>query len=120
MELNKKQVVLLDHCMSDFFSGYHKPVIAIPTAETVTCKEVAEAIRSEINYVYDYLESGYTEQEIELFEDFAAELEKTPDDIFAEVETDEDYETDEFAETPYLYFAIAKPVHKYGITFLNE
>jgi len=51
----KKQFVLLDYCLPDYFTGYHRPVMAIPVYSTMTHKDVADAISEELNYYFDSL-----------------------------------------------------------------
>jgi hypothetical protein len=111
------EVCLLDHCTSSYFTGYHMPVIQVAVWGSLTHLEVAEAILEEINFTFDYLcdtESGYTEEEVKLFEGYCEELMKTPDAVFVESEIIEDNE-----DTSWLYFALCKPVIIHGITFRN-
>ncbi len=118
----KKQVVFMEHCVPDFFPGYHRPVVQIVGNKPMTNKEVAEAILDEVNYSYDYLtdaNNGYSEEEIRLFDDYAEGLMQTPGELFINVDIDEDAEHDEFCEVPYLYFVIAEPVFVHGIWFMN-
>jgi len=110
-----KQLALLDFCLPDYFTGYHKPVIAVGIYETMTNKEVAEAIQDEINVTYEWLTGSYSRTEMLLMDHYCEQLLTDPDTIFV---TQEEIEG-EVDECAYLYFGIIKPVHKYGLTFLN-
>ena len=59
-----KQVALLDFCTSDYFSGYHKPVIAVPVYNKMTQGEIGDAILQELNATWEHLEQGYTKDEL--------------------------------------------------------
>ena len=115
-----KTVELLDFCLPDFFSGYPKPVIAIPVYGKMTQGEIGEAILDEINNVYDYLQSEYSEDEIKLLEDYAKGLSDTldhfEDGIDPKYEIDAD---DELFEPAYLYFAVCEMTHSNGMRFIN-
>jgi len=116
----KKTVELLDFCLPDFFSGYPKPVIAIPVYGKMTQGEIGEAILDEINNVYDYLEAEYSEDEIKLLEEYAKGLSDTldhfEDGIIPDYEIDVD---DDFFEPAYLYFAVCEMTYSNGMRFLN-
>lgn len=47
------QIVQLDCCYADFFSGYHKPTFQIPIHVGMTVKEVFEEIELEYNVCHD-------------------------------------------------------------------
>lgn len=122
------EVAQLDICLPDYFSGYHFPVLSIPTFRYMTLHDVADGITSEINGSFDYLvnegqkDRTYTKDEIKLFEEFAKKLKEGPADPITGLsfcdceEEDPDCE----CETAYIYFGLCKPVTKYGLTFLNE
>jgi len=116
----KKTVELLDFCLPDFFSGYPKPVIAIPVYGKMTQGEIGEAILDEINTTYEYLESGYSDDEIKLLEEYAKGLSDTldhfEDGIIPDYEIDVD---DDFFEPAYLYFAVCEMTYSNGMRFLN-
>lgn len=118
METQRKTLALLDHCYPDYFTGYHKPVFAIPVYGTMTNAEVSEAIQDELNAMYDYFygEHGYSKTEILVIDHFCEELNNVGNEIFVEEEEseDEDYEPN------YLYFGIIKPAYRYGMMFLNK
>ena len=119
----EKQVALINHCLPDYYTGYHRPTLQIPCTETMTNKDVADAILNEINYSFEYLtdsQNGYSENEIELFEEYAKELQTKPNDVFIEYMPEIDNDDDEFCDIPYLFFVIASPVFRYGMWFLNE
>jgi hypothetical protein len=116
------EVCQLDTCLPDYFTGYHMPVVAIPVYNGMTNKDIAEAIQSEINSSWEYLQNddhGFTEKEMKLFDTFCNKLKREKTRIivkgFEEPEDD-----DQEIESPYMYLSLCKPVHKYGMTFLNE
>lgn len=45
----------IDICVSDYFNGYHKPVLQVPVWADVTKEELTEMVISEYNDVYDHL-----------------------------------------------------------------
>ena len=116
-----KTVELLDFCLPDFFTGYPKPVIAVPVYTKMTQGEIGEAILDEMNNIYDYLQSEYSEGEIKLLEDYAKGLSDTldhfEDGIGPKYEIDAD---DELFEPAYLYFAVCEMTHSNGMRFLNS
>lgn len=116
----KKTVELLDFCLPDYFSGYPKPVIAIPVYGDMTQGEIGEAMLTEISSIYEHLQSGYSEDEIKMFEDYARGLSDTLDHF--EDGINPDYETDtdnDMFEPAYLYFAICEMTYSNGMRFLN-
>ena len=109
-----KKLALLDFCISDYFTGYSRPVIAIPVYGSMTNKEVAEAISDEIDAIYDYLISGYSRTELLLMDHYCEQLMTDPENIFV-TQDEMGYEY----EPAYLYLGIIKPVYRYGLQFLN-
>ena len=119
------EVCQLDICLSDYFTGYHMPVVAIPVSNGMTKKDIAEAIQSEINYDWDYLvgddDRQFTEEEMSLFDSYCDELKSDPNTIIISgIEETEDEDEDFFTEPVYMYLSLCKPVNKYGMTFLND
>jgi hypothetical protein len=112
-----KTVELLDFCYPDYFSGYPKPVISIPVYGDMTQGEIGEAMLSEINYIYEYLQDGYSDDEIKMFEDYAKGLSDTLDHF--EDGISPNYETDVEDEPAYLYFGICEITYSNGMKFLN-
>lgn len=116
------EVCILDVCMSDYFTGYHMPVLSIPMYNGMTNKDLAEEINSSINSDWDYLvnesDRSYTEEEIKIFEAHCTELLNDPDNVI--YEDSEEPEDMEDYESAYMYLGLCKPVTKYGITWLNE
>lgn len=118
-----KQAALLDVCYPDYFTGYHKPVLAVAVQDNMTHGELADAMEQEINATFDYLcdnEHGYTEEEMRLFYSYIEELREP--DVINELFTEKVYESDEddeFAESVYAYFAIINPTYSNGLMFLN-
>jgi len=118
------EVCHLDTCISDYFSGYHYPVACLPTYKGMTKKDLANDLRGEINGNYEYFvnesANSFTESEMQLFEDFAKEIEGSEELIsglyFCDCPEDSDCE----CETANIYLSLCKPVNKYGMTFLNE
>ena len=114
------EVCMLDVCFSDYFTGYHMPVVAVPVYETMTAQQLSEAIQDEINATWEYLcdednkEYTYTEEEMEIFDAYCEELAKDGDAVAIDsIQVEED------EECAYAYFALCSPVKRYGITFLN-
>jgi len=116
-----KTVELLDFCLPDYFTGYHKPVIAVPVYGIMTQKEIGEEILSELNSIYDFISQGYSEEEIDLIEKHAFSLINNDTGIFKEG-IDPSYgmtDDDEFFEPCYLYFAVCQITYANGLMFLN-
>ena len=95
-----KTLALLDVCHSDYFRGYHKPVIAIPVYSTMTNKEVAERIREEINFCWEYLRNGYSKTEMLLMGKLCEELDNEPNELYYVL----DEEPEEDDDPIYMYF----------------
>lgn len=117
------EVCLLDICLPDYFSGYSYPVIAIPVHEGMTNSEVSEEIQSEINATWDYLTSdghGFTEDEIKLFDQYCEDLKNTQDPVVIFSPGNIKDNDNDMHDSVYMYFSLCKPVHKYGMTFLND
>ena len=66
--------MLLDFCLPDYFTGYHKEVCAIPIYRTMTHGEVADEIESEM----DYDERFYENEDTPIWEAYLEEL-RNPD-----------------------------------------
>ena len=111
-----KKLALLDFCPSDYFRGYSAPVIAVPVYDTMTNKEVSEAIQSEINLCFDLYEG---DEIIEFADDFCKELLQKPDEMYVSEQINLDINIDEGGECLYLYFGVIDPVYSNGIMFLN-
>lgn len=116
------EVCQLDVCLPDYFSGYHMPVIAVPMYNGITNKELAKDIKSEINATWEYLcnedspDQSFTEKEMRIFDRFCNKLKRAKKYIIIEnLEESEEEDT----ETVYMYLSLCKPVHQYGMTFLN-
>jgi hypothetical protein len=118
MKTNNKQIALLDICMSDYFTGYHLPCVSVSVYGKITCSEMADMIKDEINYSFDVL--NLSEEDEQLYNNYCAELMAKCEEIFYQNEEEED--TDEvFAdETAYAYFSVINPIIVNGITFLNS
>jgi hypothetical protein len=117
-----KQLALLDVCYPDYFTGYSKPIIAVPFSQSYSNREMSEAIQEEIRCYYDYLfsEHGYSKTELLLMDHYCEELLKDPDGVFIEMDETEQINLDEMEDYAYLYFGIIKPVFRYGLTWLNS
>ena len=107
-----KKLALLDYTTSDYFSGYHLPVIAIPVFSTLTNKEISEELKREFDYTYELYEE-IKEYEV-LLNEYCEDLDKDPDIVFVECE-----DNSEDFEPAYLYFSIIDPVYNNGIMFLS-
>jgi len=113
------EVCILDICLSDYFSGYHLPVLAIPVYHGMTNKELADEIKNEINSCYDYLCESFKDADINLFDMYIDKLMLNPNQKnFLDLEIQDDDEG--FEESVYIYLSLCKPITKYGMTFLNE
>ena len=115
-----KQLALLDLCYPDYFTGYHRPVIAVPQfSHVITNGEMADLIDEELNVIWEMIEEGYTRTERLIIDEFIADLRKDSDNIYYETDMIDTCE-DDYDECPYFYFAIINPIFKYGLTFLNS
>ena len=111
-----KRITLLDFCLPDYFTGYHRPVLAIAVFEPMTGIELAHAMRDEIDCSWDYLTdgpNGYSEEEMKLFDEYASKIEYSTDVLGSK-------ELGESQEPKYLYLGICELVYRYGMWFLNE
>ena len=119
------EVCQLDTCLPDYFTGYHFPVVAIPVYNGMTKKDIADAIKLEINATWDYLTYGdtdkvFTEKEMKLFDTFCKELETNePDQIVISGLEEPEGEDNDMYDNVYMYLSLCKPVRQYGMTFLN-
>jgi len=113
------EVCILDICLSDYFSGYHLPVLAIPVYHGMTNKDIADEIKNEINSCYDYLCESFKDADLNLFDMYIDKLMLNPDkENFLDLEIQD--EEEDFGESVYMYLSLCKPVTRYGMTFLNE
>jgi len=119
------EVAILDICLPDFFTGYSYPVLSVPVYPGMKNKELSEAIKDEINCIYDCLVNespdSYTANEIKLFDRFAEKIKDESEPLIDipenECECDDD---DCYCDSAYLFLGLCKPVRRYGMTFLNE
>ena len=106
--MSKWELTVLDICLSDYFRGHPKPVLAIPVHKGMGTEEFVDAVVYEYNLTWDYL--TYNELWPELHD---AEIRKIAydlvngdvEDLFPDLEepTDEDD-----VESVYCYIAIAR------------
>ncbi len=119
----KATLELLDVCYPDYFSGYHRPVIAVPVYNNMTHSDLASGIESELNSVYDYLtnpNNGFTKTEILIIEEYIEDLKTNPVYLASEWFIGEEFEEDEEdLEFPYAYLSIARIRYAHGMRFLN-
>lgn len=116
-----KTFELLDVCYPDYFSGYNRPVIAIPVFNNMVYSEIAKNIKSELNATWEYLtneSNGFSKTEILIIEEYIEKLKKKGMEIFFGNEFEEN-ENDDCFGGPYAYFSICKMVYSNGIRFLN-
>ena len=100
-----KRIAFLDHCLPDYFTGYHGPVLSVPTYGRMTNKDIADAISDELHSVGDYINPDDLPEIWELWDSYIAHLMKTPDELF--LTADEQDEDDINREgTAYAYFSI--------------
>ena len=121
MKNSKQQVALLDICLPDYFTGYHKPCLQVALYGQMTNKELAEEIMQEFNFCFDYLNEDDDKEITKLYEDYCAELNKNGDAIFYKGDPDlnEDSDLDDY-ECAYAYFSIINPTYVNGIMFLDK
>jgi hypothetical protein len=116
-------VAVLDHCLLDYFSGYHRPVLQIIVEpwETLTNREIAQLMETEKQVMYEYLEP-----DIRYFDAYIDALREKPDEIFFQGDEAEKPEPDELQEyydsgdAVNMFFAVINPVTVHGITFLDR
>jgi hypothetical protein len=121
-----KQVVFLSIDSSQYFSGYHYPVLQVMlTEKTLTNNQLADFIETELNYIWEYLFYNHPEHE-KLYQNFIAELRKKGEDIFFQAnESLEEYfetiETEEYLDDYlYFYFSIGEPITVNNIQFCDR
>lgn len=56
-----KQLILLDVCPADYFTGHSLPVISVPVSSSTTVEELIEGIEQEYEYCFDFYEEQYSE-----------------------------------------------------------
>lgn len=113
-----KKFELLDVCYPDYFSGYHRPVLAVPVFNNMYLSELASGLELELNSTFDYLtneSNGFTKTEILIIEEYIKELKDQKDDVFIGEQFEE---LDNDIDCVYAYFSITKPVYSNGIRFL--
>ena len=117
--MNTKKVAFLCMDYPDYFSGFHYPVCQIPVYGNMTYLEVAEAIESELQQVWEYLFYEYPSHE-RLYRKYIQELKKTPDELFVEYKPNKEEEEEaDFFEGPYLYFSVIEEKYSNNIKFLG-
>ena len=94
----------------------------MPVYGTMTCEEVAKELESEFNMLHDHLEHDHTPEEMNLWEQFIADLKSRGSEIFVEETQFDDMDEDDMEDVSpaYLYFALIDPVFRNGLTFLNS
>jgi len=119
----KKTIELLDVCYPDYFTGYHRPVLAIPVYNNMTFTELADSIQEEMNYNWDYLtngSNGYTKTEFLIIDEYVNKLRTDPVYKDSALFIGEELEYNEQGEDSiYAYFALCRLNTKYGATFLD-
>ena len=100
--------------MSDYFSGYHLPCVAVSVYETISCEDMANEILSELNQTFDYM--NLSDEDEQLYKDYCNELKAKGKEVFIE----QNEELNEDDECNYAYFSIINPVFVNGLTFLNS
>ena len=122
-----KTIELLDVCLPDYFTGYHRPVIAVPVHNGMTFDELSKEIENELNYSWDYLcnqNNGFSKTEVLIIDDYVRRLKE--DQVYKDsglfIGTDEleEDENEEYIESVYAYFSLCRLNRKYGITFLDR
>lgn len=117
MKITKNhQIALLDICLSDYFTGYHLPCLAIPIYRTISCKEIAGEMENELNAIYDYINPEDNKDIANLYDRYINGLKSKGDEIFYQCD---DISEIEDIEPQYAYFSIINPVFSSGMQFLN-
>ena len=111
----KKLFALLDKCYPDYFSGYHRSVIAVSMMPQMTSKDVADSIKIEVAE----METDFTDDENKLIDEYVTELLKSPEEMFHD-DPDETNESCSEEYQVYGYFSIINPVYVGGIMFLDR
>jgi hypothetical protein len=121
-----KQVIFLCLDSSQYFTGYHYPVLQLQLTErTLINNQLADLIETELNYIWEYLFYNHPEHEA-LYTTFIAELRKDGEAIFfQDNESLEEYfqtiENEEYLDDYlYFYFSIGEPVTINGLTFCDK
>jgi hypothetical protein len=121
-----KQVIFLSLDSSQYFRGYHYPVLQVMLTErTLTNNQMADLIEYEINDNWDMYFYGYPEHEA-LYDAFIAELRKDGEALFFQAdESLEEYfqtiETEEYLDDYlYFFFSIGEPNTVNGLTFCDK
>lgn len=109
-----KTIELLDFCLPDYFGGYHLPVLQVGVYKTMTCEEVGEEMKNELNAAYDYLNPDDNVEISALWDAKIDELKKQGKTIFVEQD-----ELGEDVECAYLYFGVCQITYSNGLKFLN-
>jgi len=60
-----KQLILLDVCPSDYFTGHNLPVISVSVSSSTTVEELIEGIEQEYEYCFDFYEEQYSEADFD-------------------------------------------------------
>lgn len=115
---NFKEVCILDVCHSDFFSGYQYPTLQIPLINgSINGIQFHDSILDEINMLHEYLIESFSEEDMDLFRNFA---EKVKNDFGSDLIYSSDEPIEEEDDEIYVYISLCNPVYKYGMSFLNE
>jgi len=117
-----KQFNFIGSDYSDYWPGYHLPVVVVSVLNPMTNKEMEQSINEELNYYYDLYEEWENNEDKALIQRYRNELLENPDDIFIDPEYDELYTEDmEGMEINPIncYFSFCNPKTVGGINFLN-
>ena len=112
-----KKVAFLCLDFPGYFSGFHYPVVQVPVFGNMTYLEVAEAMETELQQVWEYLFYEHPKHE-KLYQKYIRELKKTPEKIFIEYEAGV-FDEDEYFDGPYLYFSVIDEKYNNNIKFLG-
>jgi len=104
-----KEAIILDITMHDYFTGFRPPILSCLLFHEITCEELAEEIRREIDLYGDTLK----DDQLLAFEAIASEYEAKgnqtfwtdPDNALKEAEPD-DYEWKSY----HLHIGLAMPI----------
>ena len=78
----KYQLVHLDTCLPDYFSGYHKPVLPIFVDGSTTADEFIESIVADYSLLWDYLTMEFADDKTDAWPDLSnGELKQLAKDL---------------------------------------
>ena len=115
-----KKFELIDYNFSDYFKGYHLPVVQIAVSSNMmTREEIAEEIKSELNNCFELYEQWENKEDQKLIDNFINWLNEKPKELYINSQQTREYEEITEDYFPYLYFSFTDRKIVGGIEFLN-